>query len=136
MKLQRTSQRSVFALLLILGVSTLGWGAPAATEDSQVLTKAELKQLIATAKTPADHQKLAAHYREEAARFEERRTEHEEMLAAYENNRHQYRNKFPSMADHCRALIKNATNSRDKFTEMAKMHEGLAAMNSNAGHQH
>lgn len=136
MKLQRTIHYSFFALLLTLGVATIGWGSPAAADDSHALTKTELKQLIATAKTPADHRKLAAHYRQEAARFEETRTEHEQMLAAYEKNRQQYRNKFPSMADHCRALIKNATNSRDKSAEMAKMHEEMAATNPHAGHQH
>lgn len=133
---QLTIHHSFLALLLIFGVSLVTWGAPAASDDSKELTKTELKQLIATAKTPADHQKLAEHFREETARFEEKRTEHVQMLASYEKNREQYRNKFPSMADHCRALIKSATNSRDKSAELGKMHEEMAAMNPHAEHQH
>jgi hypothetical protein len=52
------------ALLCCLGLSTAS-----ATENSNVLTKHELKSLLATAKTPEDHQRLAAYYRGETERL-------------------------------------------------------------------
>ena len=40
-----------------------------ATPNPQSLSKTERKALLASAKTPADHQKLAMYYREEARRL-------------------------------------------------------------------
>ena len=44
----------------------------AAAETSPSLSKKELKSLLATANTPADHQRLAAYYREKAQRLTEK----------------------------------------------------------------
>ena len=44
-------------------------GVAAVAETSPTLSKKELKTLLATAKTPSDHQKIAAYYREKAIRL-------------------------------------------------------------------
>jgi len=44
----------------------------AAAETSPSLSKKELKSLLATANTPADHQRLAAYYRDKAQRLTEK----------------------------------------------------------------
>jgi len=53
----------------------------------QTLTKKELKALTASAKTAADHERLAEHYRSEARRLEAKQREHEQELAKYYENR-------------------------------------------------
>lgn len=50
------------------------------------LTDKQAKELIATAKEPADHQKLAAYYRGKADEAKAAIAEHQEMLAAYAKN--------------------------------------------------
>src|SRR6516225_9146818 len=49
--------------------------------QQQTLTKKELKALIASAKTPADHELIAEHYRFEAKRLAAKQQEHERQLA-------------------------------------------------------
>lgn len=126
---------SLVGLSLAIGVATtLPWRASA--QGSETLTKKSVQKLVAEAKTAADHEKIAAFFEQEAVQFEAKRAEHEEMLRSYEKNRHLYHNKFPSMADHCRALIRNATGSRDKAAEMAKIHREIAMDASHGQHQH
>jgi hypothetical protein len=50
----------------------------AAADSSSSLTKKELKTLLATAKTPADHARLAAYYRDQAQHL---RAQEEEFSA-------------------------------------------------------
>jgi hypothetical protein len=51
--------REVFLLATAVGI--IGWSAYA-VEPADALTKAQVKALIRTAKTPADHMKLANYY--------------------------------------------------------------------------
>ncbi|SRR6266849_1716706 len=55
------------AVFLALLASTVVIGAAAQTPPS--LSKKELKTLLATAKTPADEERLAAYYRDQAQRL-------------------------------------------------------------------
>ena len=53
-------------------------------QNTQVkLTDKQAKELIASAKEPADHQKLADYYRSKADEAKAAIAEHQEMLAAY-----------------------------------------------------
>ena len=45
-----------------------------------------MSTLIANAKTPEDHEKIAAYYRDRAAQAKAEAAEHEKMLAAYNQN--------------------------------------------------
>lgn len=135
MNIQTIILHSLLGLSLTIGATATLPGR-ALAQGSDGLTKDEVRQLVANAKTVADHEKLASHFEREAAQFEAKRVEHEEMLNSYNKNRQQYRNKFPSMADHCRALIRNATNSRDNAVEMAKVHREMATGASHGEHQH
>lgn len=64
------------------------------------LSKKELKQLVATAKTAEDHLRIAAYYRDEAQKLEEKKNEHTEMGAEYDRNPQRYPTK-PSPGQHC-----------------------------------
>jgi hypothetical protein len=61
-KVARRMTLAVLSLVLLSRTLVLG----AAAETSPSLTKKELKALLATAKTPADHARLAAYYRDKA----------------------------------------------------------------------
>lgn len=107
----------------------LALSAPAAVsaqESTARLSRKELKDLIANARTAADHQKLAAHFRSEQARHEEERTEHEELRKEYERNSTRDPSKFPTMGDHRRSLAQSAALSAKQAQAMAAIHEELA----------
>lgn len=53
-----------------------------AAEPPVRMDKKQLKTLVANAKTPDDHMRLAAYYRGEAARLKERQVQYEEKAAA------------------------------------------------------
>lgn len=57
------------AILAVVAITLLACASTAAAENSATLSKKELKTLLATAKTPADQQKLAAYYRDQAQRL-------------------------------------------------------------------
>jgi hypothetical protein len=68
------------ALSLVLFSLTLVPGAVADTSPS--LTKKELKTLLATAKTPADHARLAAYYRNTAQHLRAQEKEYSAQAAS------------------------------------------------------
>ncbi len=64
------SLRNVARPISVLAISVmLLCGLAAAAETGSTLSKKELKTLLATAQTPADHEKIAAYYQEKAKRL-------------------------------------------------------------------
>jgi len=104
---------------------TLAQNNVAGAPSKRSLSRKELKQLIASAKTPEDHLKLAARYREEARSIEEKKNEHLEMGAEYDKNPRKYPTK-PSPGQHCRELAGYYSQAETRTLELAQMHEELA----------
>lgn len=90
------------------------------------LGKKEVKALIASAKTPGDHEQLAAYYRGEAEGLTAEQREHEEELQEYYKNSSRYPGKYPTMGDHCRSLAGYYGKAAQKALALADMHEQLA----------
>jgi len=72
-----TIGRSIPAAIVVFMMAFVA--VPRAT-FAQKLSDAELKRISATATTPADHKKLAAHYRAHAAEHEADAKLHEEIV--------------------------------------------------------
>lgn len=89
------------------------------------LTTKELKQLIATAKSPEDHRRIAAYYQEEAQKLDEKKKEHVEMGAEYDKNPQRYPSKL-ALGEHCRNLAGYYGLAEQKALELAGMHEEMA----------
>lgn len=115
--------------ILLLSSVTAAFFSPRcarAADEKPILTKKEVKALIANAKTPEDHRKIAAYYRSEAEGLAEKQREHEEDLAEYNRNSSHYPGKYPSMGDHCRQLAGYYGLAAKKAQSLAEMHEELA----------
>lgn len=112
----------VASILLTLAIA-VPLAKPATHQEN--LNRKELKALIASAKTPADHERIAAYYRAEAQRLEGKYREHEEDLAEYKNPL-RYPSKYPTMGDHCRSLADYYQMAAKRATALAEMHESLA----------
>jgi hypothetical protein len=103
-----------------------------AAEPQRPVTKKELKTLLKTASTPADHLRIAAYYRAEAQRLTARSQEHATEAASYEKY-----SPFPAMverfgtgfgqgAPHCHYWSKQYAEDATKAEAQAALHEDLA----------
>ena len=117
----RSTVRAVLAMALLSVV--MGQGAP----QPEKLSRQQLKSLISSAKTPADHQRLGAYYRDEAARLNAKQREHEEEAAEYYKDPSRHPGpKYPTLGQHCRDLAGYYGVAAKKALTMADMHEALA----------
>ena len=106
---------------------TLQPGADAADKPS--LSKKEAKALVATAKTPGDHMKLARYFNEEADRLEAEAKDHEELAQEYRNHPSAMAMKTPmspNSAEHCVYFAKAARDAAKAARELANSHEQMA----------
>jgi hypothetical protein len=115
--------------VLSFALAFLLWPGPVAAQQTNRISKKELKTLIATAKTPAEHHRLAAYYLQEAQRFTKRSKYHEEMLALYGSSPVPYEGKFPYGTvgrSHCQKYIQLYTAQAKEAASLAARHEEIA----------
>ena len=113
-------------IVIALFASILGTALSAA-ETKSTLTEKEAKSLVASAKTPADHLKLAGYYRQMSDNFLAEAKNHEQMKAGYESNPAYTSNKFKAgTIDHCEYFVKTFRENAKKMQELAVIHEDMA----------
>jgi hypothetical protein len=78
-----------------------------------------MSDMIGAAKTPADHQKLAAHYEQEAKAARAKAEEHKMMADAYRKAGGPLIEKL-HFDQHCDALSKSYASMADEFEALAK----------------
>ena len=126
---QINSNRRTFTFsALIGGVAMLPKGA-SAQSSGKMLSYKQLSNLVATAKTAADHRKLAAHYLAAAARHEAEAQEHIELAARYKANPKASESKQPGAPDtasHCLYYAEHCKKAAKMMRHMAAMHEEMA----------
>jgi len=82
-------------LIFVVGIVSVNGSAQAATtQQAEKLSKKELKTLIANARTPEDHERIAVCYRAEGEQLKAKQREHEAELAEYLKTRRAIR--FPN----------------------------------------
>lgn len=111
---------------LLIGLMLLGSFSASGQEQKDKLSKKELKALIATAKTPEDHFRIAAYYRAQANDYLARQKEHLADEEEYNSNPQKYPTKYPTPAQHCRDWAYNDGQSAKKALALAEMHEAMA----------
>jgi len=82
---------SVLSLALVMTAAALGQTVAAPQAKPEHLSAGQVKTLIATAKTPAEHHRIAVYYQAKAADYLAQAAMHEQMVAAYKAN--------PSLSD-------------------------------------
>src|SRR5207249_8236491 len=78
-----------------------------------------MPDMISSAKTPADHEKLAAHYEQEARAARAKADEHKKMADAYRKAGGPLIEKL-HFDQHCDALVKSYTSMADELEALAK----------------
>jgi hypothetical protein len=78
---------AILSLVFVLTVAAFAQIAPAPQPKPEHLSMVQLNTLISTAKTPAEHLRIAQYYQAEAQDYLAQAKEHEQMVADYKANR-------------------------------------------------
>lgn len=120
------TMKALGLIMLALAFALAGWGA---ANPPRSLSKKQVKALLATAKTPADHLALANYYREEAAELEKKATYHDEMRVIYTKSPLPTDGKLPyslQMKNHCADLVSELRKAAEKANGLAASHQEMA----------
>jgi hypothetical protein len=103
-----------------------------AADGEKSLSKKEVKALIATAKTPAEHRRVASYYREQAVRLTANGREHVAMAEEYAKNPTfaamgtKQQASFGQGASHCRRWADLYNQQAKEAEALATLHEEMA----------
>jgi len=86
------------------------------------VTDANVAEKSVSASTAADHQALAAYFRDKAAEESKKVAMHEDMLARMKGHGKPAKNFIP----HCNSLIHSARQSQEAYENLAKLHLEIA----------
>jgi hypothetical protein len=101
-----------------------------AFKSSDLLTAKEARELIANAKTPADHLKLQKHFLAVAAKYDAEAADHTAEAAAYRKNPSFMDSKHPGSpgtAAHCDRFAELSREAAKEARDLASAHEPMAA---------
>lgn len=130
MFISRVSSKHLTYLISVVAVGlAIFAGSLFAADTARKVSKRALKEMIAGAKSAADHKAIADYYYEEAAKARARAVEHDEMAAWYRKAGEGTKKTpyAPGTIDHCERLVKSYKASADDLTALAKEHEAMAA---------
>ena len=127
MKLGYLNWKRAIASSLVLAALIV---VPASAADMKgMLEPKEVKALVANAKTPADHLKLAHHYTMMADKHEAEAKEHEALAVEYAKNPQIAAVKHtmsPNTAEHCKYLAGHCRKAAEEMRALAAAHEEMA----------
>lgn len=115
MNMNLRSTRRVTALMLLFGAALAGCA------ELGTSTSPALQQQIEAARTPADHEALAAYYVNEAAAARTKATEHRKMGKSYSGRG------GGSMQGHCNAAAASYEDIAVRYDAMAAEHRQMGA---------
>ncbi len=118
-------KRSLIAFSFILALTVSSFSQQA-TKTAK-LTDRQVLSLITTAKTPADHTRIAEYYKAQASSYLAHSKEHEDMAKAYKQNVVASSPKYvTATVNHCEYIAESFKNDAKKAQELADLHEEMA----------
>jgi Tfp pilus assembly protein FimT len=120
-------KRMIVLLSVVLALSVTVFAQAPATQQNENLSKQQLNSLIASAKTPAEHQRIAHYYSAQAESYLAQSKEHAQMAEGYKGNPTINNSKFSKgTVSHCEYFAQSFKEMSTKAGEMAQMHEQMA----------
>src|SRR5579863_8174516 len=116
---------SILSLAFVVTAAAFSQTASAQQTKPEHFSKRQLNTLIAEAKTPAEHQRIAQYYHAKAEDYLAQAKEHEQMLAAYKANPSLTAKSQASTINHCEYFVKTFNELAVKSQEFAKLHEQM-----------
>lgn len=125
--------KNAFAILAISLVLTLSAFAQASNQSKpEKLSHQQLLSLIATAKTPAEHERLARYYDERAQAYLTQSAEHQQMAVEYRKNPLISSSKWATgTINHCEFIAKSLKEDAARMQALAQAHREMAAAATN-----
>ena len=118
---------SIVSLAFVITASNLAQTPSVQQPKPEHLSRHQLKTLIAIAKTPAEHRRIAQYYEAKAQDYLAKSKEHEQMLGAYDQNSSpSVRRHRPYTTYHCQYFIESYKEMAVKSHELAEPHEQMA----------
>ncbi|HUA91119.1 MAG TPA: hypothetical protein VL991_01060 [Terracidiphilus sp.] len=118
---------AIFSLVFALTFAAFAQAAPSQQLVPEHLSKQQLNTLIATAKTSAEHRRIAQYFQAKAQDYLAQAQEHEQMLAAYKANPSLSNDKHrASTIGHCEYFVQTFKDLAAKSQELAQLHEQMA----------
>ena len=127
----RTLRLVVFAAAMaMLAVAV---SVPAGAAKAKTLSQSELKNLIANAKTAADHERIAQHFDSEATKYEAESKDHGELAASYQAYARTSTVPYKAAAtasvrnaEHCDRIGGQLRNAAEDARQLAAEQRGMA----------
>lgn len=117
---------SFLSLAFVMTMAAFGQTTSAPQTEPEHFSKRQLNTLIAGARTPAEHQRIAQYYQAKAQDYLAQAKEHEQMVAAYKANPSLTAKSQASTINHCEYFVKTFNELAVKSKELAQMHEQMA----------
>jgi hypothetical protein len=117
---------SILSLAFVMTTAAFGQTTSAQQAKPEHLGKRQLNTLIADARTPAEHQRIAQYYQAKAQDYLAQAKEHERMVAAYKANPSLTAKSQASTINHCEYFVQTLTDLAAKSQELAQLHEQMA----------
>jgi hypothetical protein len=111
--------KSIGVVVVVLVIGAIGYLPFGAAEEGQ-----NIDQMIATAKTPADHEAIAAYYEKQAQAAHQEHKEHQQMSSEYAKVP-VLKTKTGAVA-HCNSIAKKYEDIAKEYEALAKVHQGMA----------
>ena len=121
----RAAGRGAPLILILLAAG----GFAEAADPKEMLKSKQVKALVASAKTPEDHMKLARHFTAMAEKHEAEAAEHAALAEEYARNPRLGAAKIPmapNSAEHCRYYAEHCRKAAKEMRAMAAAHEAMA----------
>lgn len=112
--------KTIGAAVALLAIGALGYLPVGSAEEGQ-----NIEQMIAEAKTPADHEAIAAFYAKEAEAARQQQEKHQKMRDLYAATP-ALKTKSTTALDHCDGLVKKYKGIAEDYQALAKLHKGMA----------
>jgi len=128
----KSTKNLVSIVALIVTLFTLSFTSVYTVAQTQrVPTKKELKTLLKTAKEPPEHLRIAAYYRQEAARLTASSKEHAELADTYAKTVpnpmvSKHGDTFGQGAPHCKKWAELQAEEAKEAEALAALHENMA----------
>jgi len=122
-------KQAITSAMVLAAVIAISAPQATAAEMKGMLKSKEVKALVANAKTPADHMKLAGHFNAMAEKHEAEALEHEALAVEYTRNPRMGSSKTPmspNSAEHCKYFAEHCRKAANEMRAMAAEHEEMA----------
>jgi hypothetical protein len=116
------------ALALLFGAFLFAC-APSGSMTKTEAPVFDLENAIKTAKTPADHERIAAYYEQEVAEYQKKASLHERMgneYAMYKFPIHQKGHDMAKASTHCKDLTRLFSQAAEEYLALAREHRQMA----------